>query len=266
MITHQSSPANRPVNWKRWQHTVNAAITHNDSDFLLSDRQRSRRYPTRLLRYLIPFHWIGQEAERRGRPLRICEIGIAHGLMLKYMLLGLEHVGVAKARVIDHWLGVDVKLMPEYLSKLPYDGLIEGDVEAGVDGIDLECDICVLLHVLEHLKRPELAIERILEKLPAGSLLIVGFPNHMNCMLSLRESYLRAHTNENGHVSALSAQRFAKVVRKLGCEIVDRRSAFFLRASGSILEDSQVWQRFNLGWGSLFQDWIGEFYAVVRKP
>ncbi len=214
---------------------------------------------------MIPFHWIGREAKRLGRPIRVCEIGIAHGLMLKYMLHGLDHLGIAKQEIVDRWWGVDMHLMPEYLSELPYDTLVEANIEQNLERVNLECDVCVLLHVLEHLKQPELVLQNILRRLPTGALLVVGFPNHIHSTIGSREVYLRSHTNENGHVSALSARRFTQVALNHGCEVVDMRSAFFLRSSGSLFEDSQLWQRFNLAWGSLLPGWPGEFYAVIRK-
>ncbi|MFM8952234.1 MAG: hypothetical protein ACKOOF_04115 [Planctomycetaceae bacterium] len=54
-----------------WHHDINAAIVDGDRGFRLTKRQRSRRYPTRLLRYFIPFHWLGREAARRQRPLKV---------------------------------------------------------------------------------------------------------------------------------------------------------------------------------------------------
>ena len=34
-----------------WHHDINPAIVEGGREFLLTKRQRSRRYPTRLLRY-----------------------------------------------------------------------------------------------------------------------------------------------------------------------------------------------------------------------
>lgn len=249
----------------RWHHDINAAIVDEHTDFLLTERQRSRRYPSRLLRYFIPFHWIGREAAQRGRPVRVCEIGIAHGLMLRYMLHGFEHLGLAREEVIGRWVGVDMELLHDHLDPLPYDELIEANAETDLDRVDLDCDVCVLLHVLEHLYEPEKMIERLVSRLPSGTVLIAGFPAHPHLVIPYREPYLRAHTNANGHVSALSTRRFVEAARDNDCEVVESRSAFFMRASGLFLEDSRAWQRFNMAWGGAFPGWLGEAYIAVRK-
>jgi hypothetical protein len=248
-----------------WHHDINAAIVDGDRGFRLTRRQRSRRYPTRLLRYFIPFHWLGREAARRQRPLKVCEIGIAHGLMLRYVMQGCEQVGVSYDDLIGHWTGVDIKLLHEHLSKLPYDELIEANFETDVAKLPADADVYVLLHVLEHLYEPEKAIEQLVSRLPSGALLLVGFPAHLHATIPLREPHLRAHTNANGHVSALSAKRFNDAARANGCDIEETRSAFFLRASGMFLEDQRWWQQFNLAWGRLVPGWLGEVYIAARK-
>jgi hypothetical protein len=42
--------------------------------------------------------------------------------------------------------------------------------------------------------------------------------------------------------------------------------AFFMRKKGFFLENTQLWMRFNLGFGALFPSWPGETYWVLRKP
>ena len=247
-----------------WHHDINTQIV-KDPHFRLSTRQRSRQYPARLLRYFIPFHWLGRESMRRGRPLKICEIGIAHGLMLRYMQSGLGHLGLNPANVFDKWTGVDIKLLNDDLVKLPYDELIEANFESEPEKIPSDCDAYVMLHVLEHLYDPEKAIQSLVSRVPSGAALIVGFPSHLHPFIPLREPRLRSHTNSNGHVSALSVRRFNVAARRSGCDIEEARGAFFLRASGMFLEDYRWWQQFNLAWGRLVPGWFGEVYIVARK-
>lgn len=246
-------------------HEINPEITKSKRFFALSDRQRSRRFPSRLLRYFVPFHWLGREAVRRGRPLSVCEIGLGYGSMKRYVSCGLETLDVIYSDAIAHWVGVDVKLQHCYLDELSYDELIQADLEQDVDRIPASCDVYILLHVLEHLYHPEASIQKLFSRVEEGALIIVGFPSHPHFAIPIREPYIRAHTKANGHVSAISNARFKKAARANGCEIEEVRGAYFLRASGLFLEDYRWWQRFNLAWGRLFPSWPGESFVAARK-
>ena len=246
-------------------HDINSKLIESDRFFSLSDRQMSRRYPSRLLRYFVPFHWLGREAVRRGRPLRVCEIGIGDGSMNRYLTYGLDVLNIPYSDVIARWVGVDVKLKHKRLGQLPYDDLVHADLERDVDKIPTSCDVCILLHVLEHLYRPEASMEKLFSRLDKNTLVIVGFPCHPHFAVSMREPHLRAHTKANGHVSAMSNRRFKKAARANGCEIEEVRGAYCLRASGIFLEDYRWWQKFNLAWGSLFPSWPGESFIAARK-
>jgi hypothetical protein len=250
---------------KVWHHDISRIIVERGRQFALTDQQRSRRYPSRLLRYHVPFHWIAREAVRRGRPLRVCEIGIGSGLMHRFLVYGLEIRGVEYSDVVEHWVGVDVKLLRDALAELPYDRLIEADLEKDLDKIPTACDVCILLHVIEHLYQPEAAIRRLFSRFEEGTLIIAGFPCHPDFAVRFREPYLRKYTNSNGHVSAMSNARFTRAARSSDCEIEELRGAYFLRASGLFLEDYLWWQKFNLAWGGLFPAWPGESFTAARK-
>lgn len=250
---------------KVWHHDINRLIVEQDQHFALTARQRSRRYPARLLRYFVPFHWLGREAARRGRPIRVCEIGIAGGPMPRFSVLGLRALGLEFSDVIERWIGVDIELLHEQLAELPYDELIEADVEQHADRIPADCDVYILLHVLEHLHSPEAALGRLLPRLRPDAMVIAGFPAHPHLAVPFWNWYLRTHTKANGHVSAMSNLRFAKAAHAAGCTIEEVRAGFFMRASGLFLEDRLWWQKFNVAWGGVFSAWPGESVIAVRK-
>jgi hypothetical protein len=50
-----------------------------------------------------------------------------------------------------------------------------------------------------------------------------------------------------------------------GCTTEFMSGAFFLRSSGSLLENCAAWIRFNLWWGGKFPSWPGEIYWLMRK-
>lgn len=250
---------------KVWHHDINRAIVEQDPQFALTARQRTRRYPARLLRYFVPFHWIGREAVRRGRPLRVCEIGIAWGAMPRFVRHGLKTRGIEFSDAIERWTGVDVKLLDDQLAGLPYDELIEANLETDIEKIPTDCDVCILLHVLEHLYEPDAAIRQLFSRFKPDTLIIAGFPCHPHFAVPIRDPYLKKYTKANGHVSAMSNPRFAKAARAAGCTIEEVRGGYFMRASGRFLEDQLWWQKFNVAWGRLFPSWPTESFIAARK-
>ncbi len=232
MTNDETNKLTEAFSGKVWYHDINRVIVEQDRDFALTARQRSRRYPARLLRYFVPFHWLGREAAHRGRPLRVCEIGIAGGPMPRFTALGLRALGLEFSDVIERWIGVDIELLHEQLAELSYDELIEADVEKDADNIPADCDVYILLHVLEHLHSPEAVIGQLFPRLRPNAMVIAGFPTHPHLAVPFWNWYLRTHTKPNGHVSAMSNRRFTKAARTAGCTIEDVRAGYFMRASG----------------------------------
>ena len=58
-----------------------------------------RRFPARLNRYLIASSYLFHEAERRQRPLRVCEIGISRGFMGRFVVEATRYYGLDRGRV-----------------------------------------------------------------------------------------------------------------------------------------------------------------------
>ncbi|MBN1908662.1 MAG: methyltransferase domain-containing protein [Pirellulales bacterium] len=266
MISARQTDLQQVFSSRLWHHDVSRRVVETDPDFGITQREQSRKYPSRLIRYFVPFHWLGREAVRRGRPLRVCEIGIAGGMMPRYLEHGLKMLGLEFSDVIQRWVGVDIKLRRERLAEMPYDELVEANLETDVDRIPADCDVCILLHVLEHLHDPDAALEKLLGQFKPGTLLIAGFPCHPHFAIPFRQPYLRRFTKGNGHVSAMSNPRFIKTVRAQGCTMEAVVGGYFLRASGLFLEDHAWWQRFNLAWGRWFPAWPGESFLAARTP
>ncbi len=250
---------------KVWHHDITRLIVEEASPFALTGRRLLRRYPARLLRYFVPFHWLGRQAVRCGRPLRVCEIGIGRGAMPRFTMHGLRALGLEFSDMVERWIGVDVEVRHEQLAQLPYDELMEADIEKDGDRIPADCDVYILLHVLEHLHSPEALIRQLVPRLSPNAMILAGFPAHPHLAVRFWSWYLRTHTKANGHVSAMSNRRFTKAARAAGCTIEEVRAGYFMRASGLFLEDRLWWQKFNVAWGGLFPAWPSSSLIAARK-
>lgn len=235
-------------------------------NFPLSKKAARATFPFRVLRYWFVRHFLRIEYLRRSRPLSVCEIGIDLGQMCHFMqsvaaIPGLEVVECSS------WTGVDRRIKQAgSLANFGYTEFIEEDIERSDSLFAGRFDAIILLHVLEHLYSPEAALEKIVPRMKPGSVLMGGFPSVPHCCARLRESHIRRHAASEGHVSAWSARRLRKIAAALGLEVEFLTGAFFLRSSGSFLENHSAWLRLNLAFGALFPNWPGELYWVLRKP
>ncbi len=227
------------------------------------ERSSRRRFPARLNRYLIASSYLFQEAQRRGQPLRVCEIGISRGILPRFVAEAAGHFGLDKASIVQEWLGVDIDLS-RLIHAHCYDQLLALDVEQ--EPAPAGCDVYILLHVLEHLRDSPGFLRRLCAAAPAGALLILGVPSQPHWISGLWERAIRRRPNQNGHVSAFSRQRLLGLLRELELEIEDERAGYVLRASGRIIEDSAWWQSANLALARRFPAFPGEYLVCARKP
>lgn len=220
-------------------------------------KSRATRYPIRLLRYWFMYNLIKEEHIRLGRPLRVCEVGVDRGQMLRFT----RDAGFAD---ISCWVAVDCKLHPE-LQESGYTRQVQANVDRLDFFLDEEYDVIIVLHVLEHLFEPEQLIHRLSGALAPGGVMIGGFPVMPKWLTSYWQKRLRLTASKFGHVSAFSPQRVKNMANSCGLYLDFISGAFFLRKSGSFLENYKAWPRVNLLFGALFPALGSELYWRIRK-
>lgn len=218
------------------------------------------RYPIRLLRYWFGYQLLREECARAGRPLAVAEIGVHTGQMLEFVKSAPPGVGWSR------WTAVDAVMLREKLAKAGYDDFFEANLEDPKFALPGTYDCAILLHVLEHLSDPELALTKIAAGIAPGGSLVGGFPVLPEFLRASREAKVRKTAAPMGHVSIFSPERVRRMAAAAGLETEFLSGAFFLRSKGSPLENSAAWMRFNLAWGKAFPWWPGEIYWLMRKP
>ncbi len=220
-------------------------------------RNSKSKYPVKLLRYWFTFHLIQQEYERLGRPLKVCEIGVDRGQMLKFM----KDSGFSQ---YVEWTAVDVIIQPE-LETVGYTHVVNANVEADNFSLTQKYDVIITLHFLEHLFQPEKFVAQLRNFLTHEGVVIGGFPVTPNRFEAWWEDRLRAKAKPFGHVSVFSPTRVRKMANKAGMETEFLSGAFLMRKSDSFIENSKRWMKFNLWFGSKFPSVGGEIYWKLRK-
>jgi len=218
------------------------------------------RYPLRLLRYWFGYQLLREECLRAGRALSVAEIGVHRGQMLEFVKSAPG--GVSWSR----WTAVDAVMLTEKLTRAGYGDFFEANLEDPGFALPATYDCAILLHVLEHLSRPEDVLKKIAAGIAPGGSLIGGFPVVPECFREIRESQVRKTAGPMGHVSIFSPERVRRMAQEAGLVTEFYSGAFFLRSKGSALENSAAWMRFNLAWGRMFPWWPGEIYWLMRKP
>ena len=232
--------------------------------FGIPSKVKAVRYPIRLARYWFMYQLLRREAKARGRALEICEVGVDTGQMLRFAQAASASQGarVAWAR----WSGVDCALKVPELEDAGYTELIDADVEDPAFELPAEFDMMITLHVLEHLHKPEAALEQVVQYLRPGGLVIGGFPVTPAPFANRREQHLRANARPLGHLSAFSPARVRQMAAGCGLEVEFMTGAFLMRRQGFVLENFAWWYRLNLVFGAALPGWPGEIYWALRKP
>jgi SAM-dependent methyltransferase len=258
-VPTKNTSAYRPLDWDFGFLAENAAV--RSKRFNMTAEAKSVRYPIRLLRYWFAYHLLRIESARRAAPIDLVEIGVQKAQFLQFVRSAPVQPNVGR------WTVVDAVIHTEKFRKV---GIKKEDVlEANLESPDFDLphayDAAVLLHVLEHLFEPEAALRRIVRRIRPGGVLIGGFPVLPHFLVASHQKRERKTAQPMGHVSVFSPQRVIRMGEAAGCTIEFNSGAFFMRSSGSPLENSAAWLRFNLWWGSRFPSWPGEIYWLMRK-
>lgn len=161
---------------------------------------RHIHYPIRMVRYWFMYHFLREEAARKGA-LDVCEIGVDVGQMLGFLNAAMELGGDTVA--LASWDAVDAVIRKETLERVGYKKVYEVDLESPEFALgDKQYDAMILLHVLEHLFKPEDLITKIVRHLKPGGMLIGGLPSTPECVAKSREEKIRKR--EDSGMSACS--------------------------------------------------------------
>jgi len=230
-------------------------------------------YPVRNLRYWFPRMFLEQLHAQLRVPLSVLEVGIGEGKMLAFMggpKLPDERIGLPDW--IERWDGLDVTFQRAALDRFVYTRFIEGNVEAACDLEGRRYHAVLLIHVLEHLFKPEHAMLRLLDVLYDRGRIIGGSPTMPDAFAYVHEPLLRWKHRDvlndatiHRHISVMTPGRVKRFARRNRLKIDHLAGAFFLRASGLCFENSGMWLRSNLLWGAMFPSLGAELYFSVCR-
>ena len=236
-----------------------------DENYGIPPEVKKISYPIRLVRYWFMYHFLREDAARKGA-LDVCEIGVDVGQMLGFMHAAAERGG-EKVKLAS-WDAVDALIREDILGRVGYNKFYQVDLESPEFALscDKQYDVMILLHVLEHLFKPEELVAKIVPHLKPGGMLIGGLPSTPQFFAQAREEKIRATARKFGHVSVFSPERVREMAAANGLEVEFLSGAFFMRKKGFFLENTKWWLRFNLWFGAKFPGWPGETYWILRKP
>lgn len=254
---------------------VNSSLNGFETVPLIDHGQcaRQTRFPIRYLRYWFGRLILNELRARLRRPLRVLEVGIDRGQLLGFM--GGSRIGESKFALptaIERWDGLDVQVDPDVVARYSYTDHFVADVAKPFDLGERRYDAVVLLHVLEHLLDPEAAMRRVRQWIAPDGIIVGGSPTMPGAFAGLHQQWLRRkHADKmhdvrlHKHLSVISPNRIRGFAKVEGMAVDLLTGAFFLRSSGSRVENSALWLRANLLWGSLFPALAGEVYFSLRN-
>lgn len=226
-------------------------------------RKKPSIYSFQLLRYFFAFGLIKNHWKSISRQIDVLEVGIDKGQMNEYFFsTNLDHI-------INDWDGLDVEPNYEYLNKLSYNHIYECNAEKDLHLNNKKYDVIILLHLLEHLHKPEAFLDRLLPHVKDDGIIIGGVPTMPDIILPFWEKKLRKKPKKKfGHVSVISPPRVIRYTESRNLCVTFFSGAYFFRKTGSFIENSfftPIWLRVNLLFGYLFPSIGSELYFSFKK-
>jgi SAM-dependent methyltransferase len=214
-----------------------------------------------------------QQLHREARrPISVLEVGVGEGKLLSFMGGPQNSEGRAGLPAwIESWDGLDLKFEPS-VSRAAYTNLIAGDIEGHYDLSGRRYDAVILIHVLEHLFDPEMAMHRLRDVLRENGKMIGGSPTMPSLLALVHQPWLRwkhrkvfKDVSVHRHLSVITPRRVKRFARNSGWTVEHLTGAFFLRSSGLWLENYAWWTRANLVWGAITPPLGAEVYFSLSK-
>jgi hypothetical protein len=237
----------------------------------LDDRPRTK-YPIRYLRYWFPRMFLQKLYAEIREPLSVLEVGIEDGRMLGFMggpTLPDGRIGLPSW--IARWDGLDIRPDCPALRRCAYSDFIEADVEGLCNLRGRRYHAIVLIHVLEHLSMPELAMVSLRDALHSKGAIIGGSPTMPDLIALIHEPWLRRKhraimddPRSHRHLSVITPGRIKRFARRNDLTTEYLAGTFFVRSSGFVLENYRWWARLNLLWGAAFPALGAEVYFSLR--
>lgn len=219
---------------------------------------QGRDYPVRLLRYW----WAGQalaaESRRKGRKLRVLDLGCERGWLRLF----------TPADCVEEWTGVDWD--PRSRQQLGYDEVIAANFDEALPLRAGRFDAVVSLHVFEHLPRPGATVAEVSRVLADDGIFLAATPTMPEPFARWREAYYRkkfanGRLAPGGHINSMSPRRWRKLLYEVGLNLDFLTGSHAVRWSGSALENSKWWIRANQLWAALFPSLGSECCLQARR-
>lgn len=233
----------------------------------LDARSGHARYPVKLLRYLFMAVFLEEECIRLGRPLRVCEIGVDRGQMLLFArhYFSEKYGSSELSSYVNRWDAISARIHEPVLRACGYDSWTQANVEKPGFSPPHHYDVVILCHLLEHLHEPEKVVCSVARCLNKGGSVIGGMPVTPHWISGYWQKRIRARASRFGHVSVFSPVRIRKMAEVSGLKSDVVSGAFFMRKTGSTLENIKYWAAANLKFGRHFPAWPGEIYWRMRR-
>jgi SAM-dependent methyltransferase len=231
-----------------------------DGKLPLGDRVNKTRYPSRSMRYWWAACAIQDESRRLAAPPVIVDVACERGILKR---MTPEVPG-------SRWIGLDWKVQEPWLKLAGYEEMHYCNLEEKIPLPDAWADIVVSLHTLEHIAGYENAFKELVRILKPNGILLIGTPIVPHALAIIRESQYRKQFAEGlrapgAHIHKFSPAMYRKLSNRFGLTMEFLAGLRFFRWSGSNLENSRKWVRFNQIWGALFPSLGREIAIQLRR-